>query len=158
MPHIKDVELKTRSFFGDFKKFATKGNFLDLAVGIVIGASFSTVTNSLVSNIITPPIGLLIGRVNFTDLAVHLGGTATIQYGLFIQALIQFVITAFALFLIIRLITRLQEVAKKDEPPTAPPALSDPDDVAVLKEIRDLLKQQTPSYVRPLPTAESSEA
>ncbi len=79
-----------KNFLKEFETFALKGNFIDLAVGVVVGAAFNNVTNSLVNNIITPPLGLIIGRVKFEDLAIPLGGTANIQYGLFIQSLIIF--------------------------------------------------------------------
>src|SRR6201986_2612394 len=96
-----------KGFFGEFQKFASRGNFLDLAVGIVIGTAFTAVTNSLVTNIITPPIGLAVGRVNFTGPVIPLGGSSTIQYGLFLKAGRQFLIPARALFPLIRFINRL---------------------------------------------------
>ncbi len=152
---MKTILKKIRGFFGEFQKFAARGNFLDLAVGIVIGTAFTAVTTSLVNNIITPPIGLLIGKVNFSDLVIPLGGKASIQYGLFVQSLIQFIITAFALFLLIRVINRLEEIARRKQPPEAPPTPADPADVVVLKEIRDLIKQTTPGATEALPTAET---
>ncbi len=139
-----------KGFFGEFQTFASRGNFLDLAVGIVIGTSFTAVTTALVTNILTPPLGLLIGRVNFTDLKIPIGGSASIQYGLFFQAIIQFIITAFALFILIRSINHLEDIAKRkqneNDPPAAPPEPTDPPDVALLKEIRDVLKQQQPQH------------
>jgi large conductance mechanosensitive channel len=131
-----------KSFFKEFEKFALKGSFIDLAVGIVIGASFNAVTTSLVNDIITPPLGLVMGHVNFKDLAIPLGGTAAIQYGLFLQAIMTFFLTALALFLIVRSINRMRELAKhRDQQDSkTPPAPADTPELSVLKEIRDTLK------------------
>lgn len=131
-----------KGFFKEFEKFALRGNFMDLAVGIVIGAAFNSVVNSLVNDIITPPIGLLIGHVKFSDLSVPLGGSAAIQYGAFLQALISFTLTALALFLIVRLLNRLEELARRrrHNEATKPPVPADSPEVLILKEIRDLLK------------------
>jgi large conductance mechanosensitive channel len=137
-----------KGFLAEFQTFASRGNFIDLAVGIVIGTSFSAVTNSLVTNIITPPLGLLLGRINFADLAIPLGGTVKITYGLFVQALISFIITAFALFLIVRFINRLQDIAnrrKQKEASEPPVSAEDSPEIIVLKEIRDSLRPQQPS-------------
>jgi large conductance mechanosensitive channel len=136
-----------KGFFSEFQTFASRGNFLDLAIGIVIGTSFNAVTNSLVTNIITPPIGLLLGKINFIDLAVPLGGTVKITYGIFLQSVISFIITAFALFLLVRLINRLEAISirKKQEEATQPPAAADSPEVLILKEIRDALQaKKTP--------------
>jgi large conductance mechanosensitive channel len=132
-----------KSIFEEFKKFIMRGNVIDLAIGVVIGTAFNNITNSLVTNVITPPIGLLLGKINFADLAIALGGTVKIQYGLFIQAVINFIITAIVLFLIVRFINEIQEVAnrKKKDDATAPdPEPADSPEVAILKEIRDALK------------------
>lgn len=131
-----------KSFFEEFKKFALRGNAVDLAVGIVIGAAFTAVTNSLVTNIITPPLSLLTSGINFADLAFAIPTTgASIQYGVFIQAIINFVITAFALFLLVRFINRLTMLARKEqEEGTAEPASKSPE-VALLEEIRDALRK-----------------
>jgi large conductance mechanosensitive channel len=129
-----------KSFFEEFKKFALRGNVVDLAVGIIIGAAFTGVTNALVNNILTPPLGLLLGGIDFSDLGVTLAGDAVIQYGLFIEALISFTITAFALFLLVRFINRLTTRARKEqEEGTAPPAQKS-SEVMLLEEIRDLMK------------------
>ena len=101
--------------FEEFRKFALRGNVLDMAVGIVIGAAFTAVTNSLVNNILTPPIGLLVGGIDFSNLGVTLGGDAVLEYGLFIQAIVNFVITAFALFLLVRFINRLTQIAREEQ-------------------------------------------
>lgn len=128
-------------FADEFKKFAARGSFLDLAVGIVIGTSFTAVTTALVNDILTPPLGLLIGRINFADLALPLGGTVKISYGLFVQALVTFIITALALFLLVRFINKLQELGKADqaEEAAAPGGPPDSAELIVLKEIRDTL-------------------
>lgn len=134
--------------FEEFKKFAMRGNVLDLAVGVIIGASFTGIVNSLVNDIIMPPIGLALGGVDFSNFFVVIKGdhavdtlaaakaakAVTINYGLFINAVINFVIVAFALFLLIRQINKL--VANK--PAEAPAAT--PEDVLLLREIRDSLK------------------
>lgn len=131
-----------KSFWKEFKAFALRGNAIDLAIGVVIGAAFTAITNSLVTNIITPPLSLLTRGINFADLAFHIPATdAQVQYGLFIQAVITFVITAFALFLLVKLINRLQHLARKEqEEGTAPPAQKSPE-LMVLEDIRDSLKK-----------------
>lgn len=113
-----------------------RGNVVDLAVGVVIGTAFNNIVNSLVKDVMTPPLGLMLGKVDFSERVLNLGGTVEIHYGLFIQAIISFLITALALFLIIRFMARLQRKAK-EEPATAPPKN---DEVVLLEEIRDLLK------------------
>ncbi|MEO6536818.1 MAG: large-conductance mechanosensitive channel protein MscL [Candidatus Paceibacterota bacterium] len=132
-----------KGFLDEFKKFALRGNVLDLAVGVVIGTAFSAITNSLVTNIITPPIGLLLGRIDFKDWSINLGGDVNIQYGLFFQSVLDFVIIALVLFLMIRLINRLERVARKEEADgTASPAQKSAE-LLVLEEIRDSLKKPT---------------
>lgn len=130
-----------KSFIQEFKKFALRGNAIDLAIGVVIGAAFNAVTNSLVSNVITPPLSLLTKGINFSDLALNIPNTdAHIAYGLFIQAIISFVITAFALFLLVQGMNKLAAAAKKEQADgTAPPADKTPE-LVVLEEIRDALK------------------
>jgi large conductance mechanosensitive channel len=127
-----------KSFLAEFKTFAVKGNALDLAVGVVIGAAFTAVTSSLVANIITPPLGLLIGGINFSELVLHIGGTATLQYGLFFQAIITFIITAFALFLLVKFINRLSRLHKREEAKKAPEKTAE---LEVLEEILAELKK-----------------
>lgn len=128
----------------EFKAFAMRGNVMDMAVGIIIGAAFGKIVASLVADVIMPPIGLLIGGVNFTDLAVVLreaaGETAavTLNYGIFIQTLLDFVIMAFAIFMMIKGMNSLSR--RKAAAPAAPPAPSAEE--LLLGEIRDLLKQK----------------
>ncbi|HRH24312.1 MAG TPA: large-conductance mechanosensitive channel protein MscL [Candidatus Paceibacterota bacterium] len=126
------------SFLKEFKTFALRGNALDLAVGVVIGAAFNGIVTSLVNNVLTPPLGMLIGGVNFSDLVLPIGGEASIQYGVFIQALISFIITAFALFLLVSFINKF--LRKADKEPKAPAPKSE--ELVVLEEIRDALKQK----------------
>jgi large conductance mechanosensitive channel len=134
------------SMFKEFKEFAVKGNVLDMAVGIIIGVAFGTVVQSLVNDVIMPPVGLLLGGVDFSELAIRIGtgpeGEAvTIGYGLFINAVISFLIVAWAVFLIVRSFNRLkrQDEAIEEVPP-APPEPSAEEKLLV--EIRDLLKVQ----------------
>ena len=118
----------------EFKEFAMKGNVVDLAVGVIIGGAFGKIVGSLVNDIIMPVIGLILGGLNFSDLAVTVR-EAVIKYGSFLQAVIDFVIIAFVLFLIIRYANKV----KKPAPAAAPPPT--PEDVLLLREIRDALKR-----------------
>lgn len=136
----------------EFKKFAVKGNMLDMAVGIVIGAAFATIVQSLVNDVLMPPLGMLLGGADFSDLFVTLqqgatpgpyatlaaaqeAGAVTVNYGVFINALVSFLIVAFALFLVVRSFNRLN--AKQEaEPAAAAPSKEE----VLLTEIRDLLK------------------
>ncbi|MDB5739836.1 MAG: large conductance mechanosensitive channel protein [Alphaproteobacteria bacterium] len=134
--------------FEEFKKFAMRGNVLDLAVGVIIGASFTGIVNSLVKDIIMPPIGLALGGVDFSNFFVVIKGdhsvdtlaaatavkAVTINYGLFINAIINFLIVAFVLFMLIRQINKLAPPPKAADPAT-------PEDVLLLREIRDSLKK-----------------
>jgi large conductance mechanosensitive channel len=121
--------------WNEFKKFALKGNVLDLAVGVVIGAAFGKIVSSLVDNIITPLVGLIIGGINVSNLSYTLG-SAELKYGLFLQNILDFFIIAFSIFLVIKGLSRF----KKKEQAAAP---AKPDNKeALLMEIRDLLKQE----------------
>jgi large conductance mechanosensitive channel len=128
----------------EFKAFAMRGNVMDMAVGIIIGAAFGKIVASLVADVIMPPIGLLIGGVSFTDLSIVLkeavGETAavTLNYGVFLQTLLDFVIVAFAIFMMIRGMNSLSR--KKAQAPAAPPAPSKEE--VLLGEIRDLLMKK----------------
>ena len=129
--------------FDEFKAFAIKGNMIDMAVGIIIGAAFGKVVSSLVSDIIMPPIGLLLGGVNFTDLklvmkaATETAEALTWNYGSFIQVVIDFLIVAWAIFIVIKAINAFKK--KEEAAPAAPPEPTK--DQALLTEIRDLLKK-----------------
>lgn len=134
-------------FLQDFKAFAMRGNVVDMAVGVIIGAAFGKIVSSIVDDIIMPPIGWLIGGVNFTDLKFTLPvnplepdlPAATIKYGNFLQTTLDFIIVAFCVFLLIKGISRLTK-KKEDETPAAPPAPSKEE--VLLTEIRDLLKEK----------------
>ncbi len=119
---------KTTGFFKEFKDFISKGNVIDLAVGVIIGGAFSGIVNNLVTNIVTPAISLLTGKVSFTDLFIALdggeyatlaaaqeAGAATLNYGLFVQAVIDFIITAFVIFLLVKGINKIRSLGKKEE-------------------------------------------
>ena len=136
------------SFFAEFKKFITRGNVLDMAVGVVVGSAFTAIVNSLVKDIINPIIGLITGGIDFSNLKIVLkpasGEVAelAIRYGLFINAIIQFVLIAFVLFLIVKSFNKLNERKVKEEAAkkaAVPPAKSA--DIVLLEEIRDLLKK-----------------
>ena len=122
----------------EFKDFAMRGNVVDMAVGIIIGAAFGKIVSSLVSDVIMPPIGMLMGSVSFSELALALGegeGAATINYGVFIDTIINFLIVAFAIFMLIKGINSMKK--KEEEKPSEPPKPSAEE--ALLTEIRDLL-------------------
>lgn len=135
-------------FFKEFKAFAMRGNVIDLAVGVVIGAAFGKITNSLVNDILMPPIGMVLGKVDFSNLFINLGaqhagslaeakqlGLPTINYGAFINVVLDFLIVAFAIFVLVRQVNRF-----KHEQQAAPAAI--PEDVQLLREIRDLLQNE----------------
>ncbi|MEA2701778.1 MAG: large conductance mechanosensitive channel [Candidatus Parcubacteria bacterium] len=128
-----------KSFLEEFKTFALRGNVVDLAVGVVIGAAFTAVTNSLVTNVLTPPIGLLMGGIDFSKLGIELGGDAVIAYGLFIQAVVNLLITALALFLFVRFINRLVRLAREERQDGAVAPEQKSPELEVLEEIRDLI-------------------
>jgi large conductance mechanosensitive channel len=135
--------------FQEFKEFALRGNVVDLAVGLVIGAAFGAIVNSLVADVIMPPIGLLMGNVDFSDLFINLSGqdypslaaaraagAPVIAYGAFINAVINFVIVALAIFIVVKGMNQLRR--KQAEKPAEPPAA--PRQEVLLEEIRDILK------------------
>ena len=141
------------SFWTDFKSFALKGNVIDMAVGVVIGGAFGKIVSSLVSDVIMPPIGLLIGGVDFKDLSITLkeatdsAAAVTLNYGAFLQTVIDFLIIAFSIFLLIRIVAnvirKVQPAKEETEVTPAPapqPVVSD--EVKLLTEIRDLLKSE----------------
>lgn len=139
----------------EFKDFALKGNMIDMAVGIIIGGGFGKVVASLVSDVIMPPLGLLIGGVNFTELKLTMNPhkvkegieAVTLNYGAFIQVVIDFTIIAFSIFLVIRLLNKLHNLTSKKEvesqEETTPPEATGPSkEEILLSEIRDLLKEK----------------
>ncbi len=140
------------SILTEFKTFAMRGNVIDLAIGVVIGASFTAIINSLVKDVIMPPIGLLLGGIDFANFFVVLkgnhavmtlkqaqdAGAVVISYGLFVNAIIQFLIVAFALFILVRQVNKLTWPLnrKPGEPPPPPPS----EEILLLREIRDALR------------------
>ncbi len=127
----------------EFKAFAMKGNVLDLAVAVVIGAAFGKIVSSLVTDIITPLIGLLMGGINFSGLSYTLGD-AVVTYGVFVQSVIDFVIVAFAIFMVVKGINKAQKavVAKKAEEEAKEEKPKEPsEEVVLLREIRDSLRR-----------------
>jgi large conductance mechanosensitive channel len=125
----------------EFKDFAIKGNVVDMAVGIIIGAAFGKIVSSFVADVVMPPIGLAMGGVNFTDLAVTLqeatgdAAAVTINYGSFVQTLIDFTIIAFVIFMAVKAMNNMKK--KEEEAPKEPPK-----EEVLLTEIRDLLKNK----------------
>ena len=132
------------SIISEFKAFAVKGNVVDMAVGIIIGAAFGKIVSSFVGDVVMPPLGVLIGGVDFTDLAITLKAAegdlpaVVLAYGKFIQTVLDFLIVAFAIFMGIKVLNKLKR--EEEAAPTAPPAPTK--DQELLSEIRDLLKAQ----------------
>lgn len=138
------------SFLSDFKAFALKGNVVDMAVGVVIGGAFGKIVSSLVADVIMPPVGVLVGGVDFSDLSVTLkeateeAAAVTLNYGAFLQTIIDFIIIAFSIFVLIRVMTNLtkkRQVAEAEEAPAAPEPPAPSEEVKLLSEIRDLLEK-----------------
>ncbi|MDD3284548.1 MAG: large-conductance mechanosensitive channel protein MscL [Patescibacteria group bacterium] len=129
------------SILQEFKQFAIKGNVMDMAVGVIIGAAFGKIVSSLVSDIIMPPIGVLLGGINFSNLAItlknetELATPITLNYGLFINTIIDFVIVAFSIFIVVKQINKLK---KKQEEKIPGPS----EEILILREIRDNLKNK----------------
>ncbi len=130
-----------KKFFSEFKEFAIKGNALDLAIGVIIGAAFKSIVDSLVNDIIMPLVGILLGGKDFTNLVCKVGD-AEIKYGLLIQNAFNFLIVAFCLFILVKSVNKIKNGINppKDEEPEEPAPASKPDDVLLLEEIRDSLK------------------
>lgn len=144
------MNLPKPAILDEFRKFIARGNVIDLAVGIIIGSAFTSIVNSLVNDIIMPPIGLLTGKVDFSNKFITLSGESyatlaaaqeagavTMNYGLFINAVIKFLIVAFAVFMLVKQINRLKEKEEAKAEAAAPPRSE-----LLLEEIRDLLKQK----------------
>ncbi len=121
----------------EFRDFINRGNVIDLAVAVIIGGAFGAIVTSLVNDLIMPLVGIIIGGINFSGLALTVGA-AQVLYGNFIQAIVNFLIIAFVVFLIVRAINKM----KKPAPP--PPPAAPPEDIVLLREIRDLLKDRQP--------------
>ncbi len=126
-----------KKFFGEFKTFITRGNVIDMAVGVIIGGAFTAIVNSLVGDILTPVINILTSKLNFTEWVIPMG-SSQLMIGNFIQSVLNFLMTAVCLFLLVRMINALRK--KKEEAPAAPPAPPAPSkEEVLLTEIRDLL-------------------
>ena len=136
----------------EFKEFAMKGNVLDMAIGVIMGGAFGKIVSSLVSDVMMPPIGLLLGGVDFTDLFINLSGTAqpslvaakaagapTLNYGVFLQTIFDFIIIAFVIFMFVKQMNRFKREAPAAPPPPPP---GPPNEEKLLMEIRDALKNR----------------
>ena len=147
--NVKNVTGKGTGFLKEFRDFAMRGNVIDMAVGVVIGTAFGKIVSSLVSDVIMPMIGILVGNVDFKDLAITLQEktvdheAVVLGYGAFLQTIFDFIIIAFAIFAAVKFMTKLKNslVAEKKAEEEAAPALVDAKE-ELLKEIRDLLKQK----------------
>ena len=124
----------------EFKEFIARGNVIDLAVGVIMGSAFGKIVSSLVDNIIMPLIGVILGGIDFTSLTIKVKDS-TINYGIFIQNVIDFLIIAFCVFLLIKFINKLSNIKKKEEKKEE--AVEKAEDVKLLEEIRDLLKKKS---------------
>lgn len=131
-----EIQKKGLGLIGEFKAFITRGNVLDLAVGIIVGGAFTAIVTSLVNDIIMPFIGVLMGGVNFADLTITFNG-AEIGYGAFIQAIVNFLLIAVTVFILIKAINKVSKKKEVKKETPAPAA-----DIVLLTEIRDLLKSQ----------------
>ena len=126
---------KVKKEAGEFKKFISRGNVVDMAVGVIVGGAFGKIVTSLVNDIITPLIGIIIGGLDFSNLTLQIG-KSKIAYGSFIQTVIDFLIIAICIFTVVKLFEKLKHEQKKEEKPKKT------DEVVLLEEIRDLLKKQ----------------
>ena len=126
-----------KKFLQEFKTFAMRGNVMDLAVGVIVGGAFSSITNSLINDIIMPIVGIFVSQASFADLTLSVGG-AVITYGNFIQAVLNFVILAFVVFCMVKAVNRVAHTQKKEEAPPPAPTQEEKQ----LTEIRDLLKER----------------
>lgn len=129
---VKEVEQDVKKGFNEFKSFISRGNVVDMAVGVIIGGAFGKIVTSLVNDILMPLIGVIVGGVDFSNLSIKVGD-ATIAYGNFIQTIFDFLIVAFCIFLMVKLFERFRKKEKKEEAPKKS------DEVLLLEEIRDLL-------------------
>ncbi|MFA6845631.1 MAG: large-conductance mechanosensitive channel protein MscL [Sphaerochaetaceae bacterium] len=142
---------KTSGFLNEFKKFIAKGNVMDMAVGIIMGAAFTAIVSSLVKDILMPLIGLIVGGINFTNLKIVIRpatgniAEAAITYGAFIQSILNFLLVSLVIFIMVRQLNKIRELAvpqKKAETPISVPAPATDPSLALLTEIRDLLRKK----------------
>lgn len=134
----------TQGLWQEFKAFAVKGNALELAIAVVVGGAFSGIVNALVADIITPILGLVTGDVDFKTLTVNLTPTLAMPYGLFLQAIFNFFLVSLSIFFVFKLISTARKQLFREEQKDPPPPAQKPDDVRLLEEIRDLLKDKAP--------------
>jgi large conductance mechanosensitive channel len=148
MDIAKQGAKRARGFLAEFKAFALRGNVVDMAVGVVIGTAFSAIVNGLVSHIIMPLAGLLTGGMDFSKLAVTLSESSSLAYGAFIQTIVNFIIIAFAIFLVVKLLNKTIRKPKTEDEDKAAPA--QPTEAEILLQILDLMKEQQrpPSQAR----------
>ena len=139
----KETKETVKKGLGEFKEFISKGNVVDMAVGVIIGSAFGKIVTSLVEKILMPIIGVLIGGLDFSNLSITVG-SAKVGYGSFIQSIVDFLIVAFCLFLIVKAMNKVQDAVKKDEIEEAieKEQENDAKEIEVLIEIRDLLKKK----------------
>jgi large conductance mechanosensitive channel len=136
-----------KSIFAEFRTFALRGNVVDLAVGVIIGGAFGKIVSSLVNDIVMPTLGLFVGGVHFSNLAITLRQAKPdqpellLKYGSFLQVMFDFFIVAIAIFALIKVMNRLTQKAKAEEPVASPPPVVTPEDILLLREIRDSLKR-----------------
>ncbi len=134
---VKEVEQDVKKGFNEFKSFISRGNVVDMAVGVIIGGAFGKIVTSLVNDILMPLIGVIVGGVDFSNLSIKVGD-ATIAYGNFIQTIFDFLIVAFCIFLMVKLFERFRKKENKEEEKKEE-APKKSDEVLLLEEIRDLL-------------------
>lgn len=137
------------SLLSEFKEFAVKGNVVDMAVGIIVGGAFGKIVSSFVADVVTPPLGLLLGGVNFGDLAIVLKEAqgevpaVALKYGAFLQTVFDFLIVAFAIFMAVKAMNTMKRLREKEEAAAPPPAPPEPsNEEKLLTEIRDLLAKR----------------
>ena len=131
-----------KAFIREFKEFISKGDVMSMAVGIIVGTAFTAIVTSLNQDIITPILGLILGQIDFTSLSITVGD-ASVMYGNFIQAIITFLITAFTLFLVLKAFNKMSaKVKKAEEDAAAAEPAPVPEDIQLLTEIRDLMKNK----------------
>lgn len=130
-----------RKMIKEFKEFISRGNVVDLAVGVIIGGSFSTIVSSLVNDILMPIMGMILGGINFSNLSIQLGD-AKIMYGSFIEHIIDFLIVAFCIFLFVKFINEISRIGRKNKGKEEKKEVIKETEISLLKEIRDTLKQE----------------
>lgn len=136
---------KTQGLWQEFKAFAVKGNAFDLAIAVVIGTSFTAIVNSLVGDIITPLLGLITHNVDFKTLTWQVNPDVIVKYGSFLQAIFNFFVVSLSIFIFFKVISSARKRLFVEEQKDPPPPAQKPEDVRLLEEIRDLLKEQQPT-------------